>query len=357
MSAGWLDSLGEVARMRLERAESSTRRIADGVADEWKKARQRLERAVDALREEDPDVSSREEVKSPPPPLPLPPTAGTWRAEESARWLEEAKKRPPCDVERPSPVAEARPAIEAATSRLRRTLMLQAAKRREEEEGEDDGMEGPDAATGSDGATDAVDAPPDCDAPAPPFGAPRARLGVRADELVYEDRWDEIETERTASAARQQAAAEARARELERELVATRRRLEEAAEAAAEARREATAASARAYRRPDPAAADVDEANLCVVCLEGERTHILIPCGHRCLCMSCAGRYEAHMQYDGSMRGVGEEEGELKKGRLGKKSKAFGFVAGVSSSLEPPKSSHACPLCRKAVTGVHLVWE
>ena len=33
-----------------------------------------------------------------------------------------------------------------------------------------------------------------------------------------------------------------------------------------------------------------DDDPLCVVCLDAQRTHACVPCGHRCLCMSCASR-------------------------------------------------------------------
>lgn len=33
--------------------------------------------------------------------------------------------------------------------------------------------------------------------------------------------------------------------------------------------------------------ASIDE-GLCVVCMAEERTHLLVPCGHKCLCEACA---------------------------------------------------------------------
>ena len=42
---------------------------------------------------------------------------------------------------------------------------------------------------------------------------------------------------------------------------------------------------------PSPAAtaaAAETDLSICVVCLADERTHILIPCGHMCLCEGCA---------------------------------------------------------------------
>jgi hypothetical protein len=31
-----------------------------------------------------------------------------------------------------------------------------------------------------------------------------------------------------------------------------------------------------------------DDETLCVVCIDAERTHVFIPCGHRCVCPDCA---------------------------------------------------------------------
>lgn len=31
----------------------------------------------------------------------------------------------------------------------------------------------------------------------------------------------------------------------------------------------------------------VDESNICIVCKVEERTHALVPCGHRVLCIDC----------------------------------------------------------------------
>ena len=128
--------------------------------------------------------------------------------------------------------------------------------------------------------------------------------------------------------------------------------------------------------RPEPKAAD---SSLCVVCLEEERTHVLIPCGHKCLCTRCAQRYEAHMRFDQSyddgaaLSDDDSDGGDLKCGKSTKpgrapstaegsgKGKARGKTAAASSSTSssraPPRGQHACPLCRKAVTAVHLVWE
>ena len=31
-----------------------------------------------------------------------------------------------------------------------------------------------------------------------------------------------------------------------------------------------------------------DDDKLCAVCLDAERTHALVPCGHRCVCLRCS---------------------------------------------------------------------
>jgi len=41
-------------------------------------------------------------------------------------------------------------------------------------------------------------------------------------------------------------------------------------------------------RWPSRPPADDDDEQLCVVCMEAERSHVFIPCGHVCLCEGCA---------------------------------------------------------------------
>ena len=47
-----------------------------------------------------------------------------------------------------------------------------------------------------------------------------------------------------------------------------------------------------AYATPGSLSQGEDDSNRCVVCLEGERDQVLIPCGHRCLCGGCKGSFE-----------------------------------------------------------------
>ncbi len=62
----------------------------------------------------------------------------------------------------------------------------------------------------------------------------------------------------------------------------------------------------------------------CVVCLERPKTHIILPCGHKCLCAQCAADEYAP-----------EEDGWSRVG----------------------KSKTVCPMCREPVAHVQRVWD
>ena len=72
-----------------------------------------------------------------------------------------------------------------------------------------------------------------------------------------------------------------------------------------------------------PAARD-DEASLCVICLDAPKTHLLLPCGHKCVCAGCAPDFASNFD-DGGWQRVGRQP--------------------------------QCPLCREDVLQVARVWE
>ena len=49
-------------------------------------------------------------------------------------------------------------------------------------------------------------------------------------------------------------------------------------------------AEAAKAKKASSAESDAAEAETCVVCLEGSRTHAFLPCGHRSVCQRCADR-------------------------------------------------------------------
>ena len=87
--------------------------------------------------------------------------------------------------------------------------------------------------------------------------------------------------------------------------------------------------------------------------MDGERTHVIVPCGHRCLCWRCAEQYRGFREIPAGDDGSG--------GGAGKGGKAA--KGGVSSAPPPPPPAgrrtapQTCPLCRKEVAGVHQVFE
>ena len=105
------------------------------------------------------------------------------------------------------------------------------------------------------------------------------------------------ETERQESAEReQQAKQEQRRRDLEARQEASRRQheeekrlqqkqLDELEAFAAEDEGDWTAAEGKAG---DGGGGEAKEDSECVVCMEQEKTHIFIPCGHKCVCKACA---------------------------------------------------------------------
>ena len=56
--------------------------------------------------------------------------------------------------------------------------------------------------------------------------------------------------------------------------------------------RSSTTRSAAAAAGPSAEADDSDDSNLCVVCLDGARAYVAVPCGHKALCGNCAPCFE-----------------------------------------------------------------
>ena len=79
-----------------------------------------------------------------------------------------------------------------------------------------------------------------------------------------------------------------------------------------------------AARATERAGADAGDDALCVVCLDGAKTHCLLPCGHRCVCAHCAPDF-----------GEGSDKGWKRVGG----------------------SAPACPICRTPVSMVVRVWD
>ncbi len=323
---------------------------------------------------------------------------GRWRAEESARWTQHlsagtsSSSMPSPPPPPPPPAPEPRAAagvarheaqgtsnVDRSVLRLRRSVETARLERLEREraaaaaassqEGEEGGerMLAADE-EGSDGEAERTldgqrPATADGEALEVEVRALRARLVEAREEA------DEMRTrERLAW------------RERERQLHTARAALEEAEEAREAAREAERRAAAASYHRPTEREGDT---RLCVVCLDGERTHLLMPCGHRCLCAVCARRYEAHLRLDGAGRRKGEaSKGETSAAGCAKKAAAWPMDfagdegADTEQELLKPKlsggggpaptstgaadsssSTHTCPLCREPVQAVVQVWD
>eukprot|EP00929_Paragymnodinium_shiwhaense_P009964 TRINITY_DN11441_c0_g1_i2.p1 TRINITY_DN11441_c0_g1~~TRINITY_DN11441_c0_g1_i2.p1 ORF type:complete len:220 (-),score=41.01 TRINITY_DN11441_c0_g1_i2:457-1116(-) len=80
----------------------------------------------------------------------------------------------------------------------------------------------------------------------------------------------------------------------------------------------AAAAAAKSDQKEESSGDTPDDEQLCVVCLSNEKSHAFVPCGHRCVCKSCA-------------LGV--------------------LHAGASAASAAPHSPPSCPVCRCTISG------
>ena len=93
---------------------------------------------------------------------------------------------------------------------------------------------------------------------------------------------------------------------------------------------ESAMAAAGGPAEPKDAARGVeleDESMLCVVCLDAPKTHLLLPCGHKCVCSGCAPDF------------------------------AVSAVASADETGWRRVGSAQCPICRHEVRSVAKVWE
>ena len=255
-------------------------------------------------------------------------TAPSWRSEERAAW-DQASTAPPA------------PSGDPATMRLRRTLAA-AREQQAAPEAEDADEEAEEEAPESAGAAaDDGFAAARAEARAAALEAEMAMLRARYEEARHEA--SEMREEARQQQAQQQAAQQAQQQAQQEEL----ERLERQRREQQQQKPPAAAAGAAAASSSDA------DARLCVVCMDGERTHVIVPCGHRCLCWRCAEQYRGFREIPAGDDGSG--------GGAGKGGKAA--KGGVSSAPPPPPPAdrrtapQTCPLCRKEVAGVHQVFE
>ena len=168
---------------------------------------------------------------------------------------------------------------------------------------------------------------------------------------------------RGAQTAEGRAASDERAAELERETKELREKLQSAREEAASLRRRSR------LREREPLPHMWGDDSRCVVCLDGMRSYVVIPCGHKCLCSMCARRYQAHLAMgeargcsfpelprdDGStpLKGVKGHCGAVQKGSRDR----VDDVSMPASSNDTSTTGHTCPLCRQPATAVLRIWE
>jgi hypothetical protein len=147
--------------------------------------------------------------------------------------------------------------------------------------------------------------------------------GAEARVRAAQERLHQLEQEEAAAAAAEAAAAEAAAEEAaaeeataaaagdeeavesglatdevtsatDEETVAQMMAAEAATAAAEMSRVQRAAVGAAAFAPPRPPSAEGRRVGECVVCLDRRNSHVLVPCGHRCVCASCAELVRTH---------------------------------------------------------------
>ena len=94
---------------------------------------------------------------------------------------------------------------------------------------------------------------------------------------------------------------------------------------------------------------EADVGDACVICLTQPRSHILIPCGHKCLCTSCSELF-AHTADTDFARSAASGVRERRSKRVGVRGQA-------SPKLKCAAGLEQCPICRADVQAVQRIFE
>lgn len=157
--------------------------------------------------------------------------------------------------------------------------------------------------TASKRAVKQANPPPVVEAPRPTPPSPPVSPRTKAQRKQRKKQRDALATEQTAvgSNSAQETVAEPEASAIEQEEVAMAAALAASLETAEKERQrrempapEPMVIPLSAITAPAPRPADVEStvatALQCVVCMTNERSHVAVPCGHRCLCETCASK-------------------------------------------------------------------
>ena len=143
-------------------------------------------------------------------------------------------------------------------------------------------------------------------------------------EAAGQGRRGRRQRERERRARREEAAAiEAEAADVREEAAAIEAEAANVREEAAAI--EAEAASVQTVERGGQEAAfSALQAQACVVCMDGPKTHALFPCGHKCLCQGCSRLYGTN---------------------------------GAGARQHHQRQQHTCPMCRSPVERVQQIYD